>query len=90
MRSENKEATAHELGDMLFSLTELGRRKGIKANEALDFAARRFLSRYAKMEELAAARGAILSELSLDEQDELWNLAKEEEEGSHGAAKGDN
>lgn len=87
--SEDREATAHELGDMLFSLVELGRRKGVKANEALDFATRRFLARYAKMEELARARGVRLSSLPLDDQDELWNLAKASEEGSDGAAKGD-
>lgn len=67
---------SHELGDILFTLVELGRRKGIKANEALDYATRRFLRRYAKMEELAQAMGKDLASMPLDDQDELWNQAK--------------
>jgi len=72
-------AKKHELGDMIFSLVEVGRRHGIKASEALDFAARRFLRRFGRMEELAGAKGRDLAAMSLDEQDELWTQAKEEE-----------
>lgn len=78
-QGDDLEAQKHELGDMLFSLVELGRRKGIKANEALDFAARRFLRRYACMERLAKEQGKDLEALSLDEKDELWNEAKSRE-----------
>lgn len=78
-QADNAEAKKHELGDMIFSLVELGRRHGIKASEALDFATRRFLRRYARMEDLAQAKGRELSDMSLDEQDELWSQAKEEE-----------
>lgn len=79
VQSEDAEAQKHELGDMIFSLVEVGRRHGIKANEALDFATRRFLHRYARMEELAKAKGKELAAMPLDDQDELWNQAKEEE-----------
>lgn len=68
-----------ELGDMIFTLVELGRRLGIKANEALDFTTMRFLHRYKRMEELAKAQGAELTSMTLDQQDELWLKAKEEE-----------
>ena len=78
--NSNGEAQKHELGDLLFSITELGRRKGIKASEALDLATRRFLKRFARMEELARAQGQDFNALSLDEKDELWNTAKAEEE----------
>lgn len=79
--SQDKEETAmfHEFGDILFSLVEVGRRKGIKATDALDQACRRFLARYARMEELAMAKGLDLASLPLDEQDELWIQVKEEE-----------
>ncbi|MBQ9407339.1 MAG: nucleoside triphosphate pyrophosphohydrolase [Desulfovibrio sp.] len=72
-------ARQHELGDLLFSIAELGRRKGIKASEALDMANRRFLRRFRRMEELAQAQGKDFSALSLDEKDEFWNAAKAEE-----------
>lgn len=80
VQSDNKTAMAHELGDMIFSLVELGRRHGIKANEALDFATARFLKRFEKMECYAKEAGKELKDMSLDEQDELWIRAKEEEE----------
>lgn len=75
-QSDDSEAQKHELGDMLFSLVEIGRRKGIKASEALDLANRRFLKRFSHMENLAAASGRDLASMSLDEKDELWNEAK--------------
>lgn len=81
-QGEDRNAQVHELGDMFFSLVEVGRRKGIKASEALDLAARRFLARFARMEELAAGRGQDFTALSLDEKDELWNEAKAEESGT--------
>ena len=77
--SGDADAQKHELGDLLFSITELGRRKGIKASEALDFATQRFLRRFTRMEALARERGQDFPSLSLDDKDELWNEAKAEE-----------
>ena len=76
---DDTDAQRHELGDLLFSITELGRRKGIKASEALDDANTRFLRRFARMEELARAQDRDFAALSLDEKDELWTQAKAEE-----------
>lgn len=76
MQNGDLEAQKRELGDIIFSLVELGRRKGIRASEALDLTDRKFLRRFARMEELAASRGREFSALSLDEKDELWNEAK--------------
>lgn len=74
--TDNKAAQQHELGDMLFTLVELGRRKGIKANEALDYATMRFLDRFARMEALARERQLDFPNMSLDDKDELWNEVK--------------
>lgn len=79
---DDAEAQKHELGDLIFSITEMGRRKGIKASEALDLATARFLRRFARMEELARQQGRDFPDLSLDEKDELWNAAKEEEKAA--------
>ncbi|MDD6088169.1 MAG: nucleoside triphosphate pyrophosphohydrolase [Desulfovibrionaceae bacterium] len=79
MASGDEKAIEHEFGDHLFSLVELGRRKGIKAAPALDQANRRFLNRFAKMEDLAYAKGLDFPSLSLDEKDELWNEVKQTE-----------
>jgi len=66
----------HELGDMMFTLVELGRRMGVKAASAVDSAANRFRSRFEAMEALARERGLDFKELSLDDKDELWNEVK--------------
>lgn len=77
---DDKEAQTHELGDMIFTLVELGRRKGIKANEALDYANMRFLERFRAMEALARERGLDFAALSLDDKDDLWNEVKAAQE----------
>lgn len=82
IQSEDGKAEKHELGDMFFSLVELGRRKNIKANEALDLACERFLRRFERMEEIARENGQDFPALTLDEKDELWNQAKSEQENN--------
>ena len=74
-------AKEHELGDMIFTLVELGRRMGVKAGSAVDFAANRFRNRFEAMEALARERGLDFKALSLDEKDELWNEVKAAEPG---------
>ena len=76
---QGRDAQSRELGDLLFTLVELGRRKGIKANAALDHAMLRFLARFEGMEELARTRGLDFAALSLDDKDALWNEAKARE-----------
>lgn len=65
-----------EFGDLLFSMVELGRRKGIKANAALDFATIKFLRRFEAMEALARERGQDFRDLEFPEQDALWDEVK--------------
>jgi len=65
-----------EFGDALFTLVELGRRQGIKANAALDLANLKFLGRYERMEQLARERGLDLLEMGLDDKNRLWDEVK--------------
>ncbi|MUM78738.1 nucleoside triphosphate pyrophosphohydrolase [Pseudodesulfovibrio sp. F-1] len=76
MTNKDAEAAEREFGDYLFTLVELGRRKGIKANAALDFANQKFLRRFAAMEELAEGRGLNFSELDLEAMNALWEEVK--------------
>ncbi len=76
LQAKNPEAIEHELGDMIFSLVELGRRKGIKAAQATDKATIRFLNRFEAMEKLAKEKNLNFDELSLEEKDTLWNEVK--------------
>ncbi|MBV8345781.1 MAG: nucleoside triphosphate pyrophosphohydrolase [Candidatus Eremiobacteraeota bacterium] len=65
-----------ELGDVFFTLVNLSRALGIDAETALREANEKFYRRFAFMEERAGADGKNLSDLSLDELEELWELAK--------------
>ena len=77
LADDDAEASEQEFGDYLFTLVELGRRKGIKANSALDFANQKFLNRFGMMEDLAESRGLSLPELDMDAMNALWDEAKE-------------
>jgi ATP diphosphatase len=74
--SQDKSAQEHELGDLLFTLAELGRRKGIKADAALDAAAARFLDRFAFMEEKTRLQDRDFASLDMEEKNALWEEAK--------------
>ncbi|MGD0968987.1 MAG: nucleoside triphosphate pyrophosphohydrolase [Candidatus Aquilonibacter sp.] len=65
-----------ELGDVLFTVVNLSRALGIDAETAMREANEKFYRRFVFMEERAAAGGKTLSDLSLDELEELWQLAK--------------
>lgn len=65
-----------EFGDYMFALVELGRRKGIKANSALDRTNIKFLDRFSKMEDLAREQNKDVSDMELSELNELWNQVK--------------
>jgi ATP diphosphatase len=84
MQTDNKAAQEHELGDLIFTLVELGRRKGIKAGAAVDGAAHRFLSRFAFMEAAARKKGSDFSSLSMEEKNALWDSAKADDSEERG------
>jgi MazG family protein len=65
-----------ELGDVFFTLVNLSRALGIDAETATREANEKFYRRFSFMEERAAAGGKRLSDLTLDELEELWQLAK--------------
>lgn len=65
-----------ELGDVFFTIVNLARALGIDAETAMREANEKFYRRFAFMEERASADGKNLSDLSLDELEELWQLAK--------------
>lgn len=72
----DKENQFEELGDLLFSAVNVSRFIGCDAEEALTAANDKFLSRFLKVESLAAERGIDMSTSSLEELDKLWDEAK--------------
>ncbi len=65
-----------ELGDVLFTLVNLARTLGIDGEGALREANEKFYRRFAFMEARALKSGRALNDMSLDELEELWQLAK--------------
>lgn len=67
-----------ELGDVLFVAANLARHAKVDPGDALRAANRKFEQRFRAMERLAAAEGLSFSELSLDQQEALWQKIKRE------------
>ena len=73
---DDPEARAREFGDLLFSVANVARWLGIDAEAALRGSCQRFIGRYGEMERMARRQGLDLADLSLDEQDALWERSK--------------
>jgi tetrapyrrole methylase family protein/MazG family protein len=65
-----------ELGDVLFTVVNLARRLNIDAEGAMRDANAKFDRRFRYMEAFAVAHGRPLTEMSLDELEDLWQQAK--------------
>lgn len=77
-RDGDKLQVRDEIGDVLFTLVNLARALGGDAEGALRAANEKFYRRFAFMERRAESDGRDLADLSLDELEELWQLAKSE------------
>ena len=71
-----KEKKEMELGDVFFSLINYSRIIGLNPDSALEKTNLKFISRFQEMEKLAQERNLVLSEMSLEQMDELWDEAK--------------
>jgi tetrapyrrole methylase family protein/MazG family protein len=67
----------HELGDLLFSLVNLGRHLSMQPEEALNDTIRRFTLRFQYIEDKLRERGKTPSDSNLEEMNSLWEEAKE-------------
>jgi tetrapyrrole methylase family protein / MazG family protein len=76
LQSGEKSKQEHELGDLLFSLVNLGRHLGLQPEEALNAAIRRFTGRFQYIEDKLREKGKTLSNSNLEEMDSLWDEAK--------------
>ena len=72
----NKETQEVELGDVFFSLINYARILGINGDTALERTNLKFISRFKEMEHLAKERNVNLSEMFLNEMDNLWEESK--------------
>jgi MazG family protein len=64
-----------EIGDLLFTIANIARKVNVNAEEALQSANRKFMSRFQAME----SRVESFEGMSLEEMDQLWDEAKKDE-----------
>ncbi|MBP9673906.1 MAG: nucleoside triphosphate pyrophosphohydrolase [Bacteriovoracaceae bacterium] len=72
----NQDNIMEEIGDVLFSVTQLARHLNISAEEALRSSNKKFINRFAKMEQILEAEGKSFEQLTLEEKEACWQKAK--------------
>lgn len=80
LRKEDKERSLQELGDFLFSVINAARLYKLNPDDALEKTNSKFISRFNYIEEHSIRQGKPLTEMSLEEMDNLWNEAKKQED----------
>ena len=75
----DKSSLERELGDLLFALVNLIRWHGFDAESSLRKMNQRFLKRFNFIEEEVNRQGRQMTDLSLEELDAIWDLAKKAE-----------
>ena len=75
--AKTKEDQEVEFGDLLFSLINYARFKGIHPEDALEKTNKKFIYRFQYLETESAKDGKQMGEMTLNEMDEYWNRAKE-------------
>ena len=76
-----------ELGDLLFSVVNLCRRRGVNPELALHDANEKFYRRFHEMEKKLAERKKSLQEATAQEMDAAWMTVKEEEKRERKTSK---
>jgi MazG family protein len=70
----------NEVGDLFFVLVNLARFLGVDPESALRGSTSKFRRRFMNMEEQARVEGRVLSEMNIDEMEDLWQNSKSTEE----------
>lgn len=68
--------TEEEFGDLLFAVINAARLYGVDPEKALSSACSKFRRRFSYLEENTIRKGLKLSEMSLAQMDEIWDMAK--------------
>ncbi|HMJ04867.1 MAG TPA: nucleoside triphosphate pyrophosphohydrolase [Chthoniobacterales bacterium] len=76
LAAESGEATAEEIGDLLFAVVNLARKSHLDAEMLLHAATDKFVRRFHAVEDEVRAQGKKLGDVQLAELDEIWNAHK--------------
>lgn len=78
-KSKNMTRIEDELGDVLFSVVNVGRLFGFDLEELLEKSTEKFIGRFVAIEKKALNSGLNLKNMTIDEMNNLWVLAKVEQ-----------
>lgn len=78
LETREKSGISDEAGDLLFSIVNLTRHINIDSEQALKGTCKKFIKRFDLMEKYAADKGLDFKNLTLEEKDKLWKIAKED------------
>ncbi len=83
LRTEVEKMDAHEMenefGDLLFSMVNAARLYGIDPETALERTNKKFIKRFGYLEQHTIKKGRPLTQMTLDEMNEVWEEAKRQE-----------
>ena len=86
LKKEDRQASEQELGDFLFSVINAARLYKLNPDNALEMTNQKFITRFNYIEQRSREMGKALTDMTLEEMDELWREAKERE-GAEGALR---
>ncbi len=69
-------AAEEEIGDLLLTVTSLARKLGVDSEKALNGAVNKFIDRFERVENEAAAEGKRPEEMTMTELDAIWDRIK--------------
>jgi len=78
VQSGDKKNIEEELGDLFFSIINYSRFVNVDAENALALTNKKFFDRFTSMEQIALTNGKALTDMTLEEMDELWNITKQQ------------
>ena len=81
IESKDSQAILEEIGDLFFALAHLSRHLGVNPEIALQFANRKFISRFQAIEKELSEQGRAWEDTSVEELEVLWERAKTQMKG---------
>src|SRR5699024_7188200 len=80
IEKHDQSAMEEELGDLLFVLTNIARHYNIDAEIAIVEANNKFIRRFKSIEQQVQGENKPMEDISLEEMDSMWEIAKQKEE----------
>ncbi len=79
LKAGNRDGMEEEFGDLFFALVNASRLYGIDPEMALERSNKKFIRRFSYLEQIARTQGRSLREMTLEEMEEIWQTAKNNE-----------